>query len=184
MGTESRSKALWAAALVSAAQGCLVADPPEFEDPQQTRPFVHLTKTFPFPGDILILERRTDGGASVTLTLHVQSEDLGEPLTVAVHLDGGQPGGPPFRESDFAPATFDQPRDLVLENLNLSNQADGCHRLTAIVAHASRFNRTPADGFVRPGEEDWSESVRWTVNIVGGADVPVSINDCVMSDDN
>ena len=70
---------------MSASFGCLVADPPEYSPPARTPPILDLFRADPPVREVLVARKNE----SIAFNVPVRSEDAGDPLMGAWHLDWG-----------------------------------------------------------------------------------------------
>lgn len=161
--------------------GCIVPEAPDLSDPERTPPFVRLSETIPTPGEVHT-RSRVQGQPQLVepLTIRVQSNDLGEALWMALHLDLGSEDHDFQLWTRYDPGTFDTPRDLTWD-WEVPRTLHGCHRLTAIIAHASSFNTMPVDGLIRddPEAQEDAEAITWTFYIIDDAvEEPAYVSEC------
>lgn len=160
-----------AAALVASGTGCLVLEPPEYQEPPRTAPV--LTAMFPpvyLP--IYITEQDTvkEFGATVL------SEDNGAPVQVALYIDYGKktPWNSPYLRHT-TPQTVVEPGTIAsgqrpfvvrwnLKQMNLPDAAetatDRCHTLTLMASHA--FNQRAGECVCPEDPKDMS-SITWQI---------------------
>lgn len=128
---------------------CLVLSAPEFEEPDQTPPFLIATAADPDPREFVLVldeDKRKDFGAAVL------SEDRGEPVQVALYIDYGisNAAGHPFFRSiaEFpeipAGTMAEGPRAVSTQwFLDTANVEPGCHSVTMIVTHHFDYRNCP-----------------------------------------
>lgn len=163
----------------------MVQEPPDLEDPKQTRPFIVTRDVVPSLSQFYTMPlERNATATTLNITVPIQSEDLGEPVDVGVHLDLLTNRRFLTAARGIEPRSFsDGPRDVKID---VPISVYGCHYVTAIFAHESSFNKNPADGLVP--KEFWSDSstVIWTINVFDpAADPPTDpklLVDCPHSD--
>jgi hypothetical protein len=129
--------------------GCLVTSVPEFEEPQQTPPFLVASAADPDIREFVLV---VDGDDRKDFRAKVISEDRGEPVQVALYIDYGEPNAAmhPFRRSiaefpDIAPGTLaDGARPVNAQWFQDSADVeDGCHTITMMVTHEFDFRNCP-----------------------------------------
>jgi hypothetical protein len=166
------------ACLLPLLGGCLVQEPPELEDPQQTRPFIRIHGVTPSPAVVWLVSLRLEESAPEHITVPIQSEDR-EPVKGALHFDYQ------FASQDFIaaavlePSTLSAgPRDATFD-WRVGRRADqlGCHRLTAVFAHLSNFDESTQ--LPAPEAEADSESISWLVNVYKESD---GVDETVLTD--
>lgn len=137
------------AAVMSPA--CLVTSTSEFQEPQQTAPFLVASSADPDIREFLIV---VDGESRKDFSASVVSEDRGEPVKVALYIDYGEPNvaGQPFRYSltnfpDVAPSSFsDKDRRVQAQWFpDIQFVENGCHTVTMVVTHEFDFLDCPKD---------------------------------------
>jgi hypothetical protein len=116
--------------------GCLVADPPEYTEPQSTRPHVVINASEP---PTLYPIRLLKPGPGKQFTITIESEDAGEDLVLAFFVNYGRPGAFHHRSFRLAGSTSLTKQDtFVLEAP--ATLADGCHSLTMLAMHESSWD--------------------------------------------
>lgn len=128
---------------------CLVLSTPQFEEPEQTPPFLIAAAADPDPREFVLVldeDNRKDFGAAVL------SEDRGEPVQVALYIDYGlsNAAGHPFFRSiaEFpeipAGTMASGPRAVSTQwFLDTANVEPGCHTVTMIVTHEFDYRNCP-----------------------------------------
>jgi hypothetical protein len=135
--TRSLVGALSLACVASLTTGCLVDEPPEFEDPERTAPIMFLQSAVPTYGQVLVLQRNSPG---VPFTIRVQSEDLKKSLWLHVWKNFGLNGEARIDSQENPPGTFKEPREItfILEPNLLT---PGCVPITLILQHEDNFDQ-------------------------------------------
>jgi hypothetical protein len=157
--------------------GCLVAEPPELEDPGQTRPYLLIRDIQPSPAKVepLVLPELAPKQRLLEFNVPVQSEDR-EPLWAFLHIDLFT--GTPNTFIDFAslsPSTFAAGTRSMAFDWTADESDVGCHRLTAVFGHQSSFD--PGTQLIRLEANADSETVSWLVNVIDGDDT-TALADC------
>ncbi|HEY3668570.1 MAG TPA: hypothetical protein VGL19_21370 [Polyangiaceae bacterium] len=146
------------------ASSCIVADPPEYLDPLQTRPVLDVGQAVPGTSQVLVVHT----GEKESFSIPVRSEDAGEDLRAVFFLDQG-PGSPGvFQNSQTVPAsTFNETGRAVTFDWTVPKLPAGCNLLTLTVAHGHSFDpkhndvlRTDTKGAAR----DDAAVVNWWLN--------------------
>jgi hypothetical protein len=166
------------AALVSSS--CLVAAPPDLEDPQQTRPFVYMLQVQPptvEPIRIELPNMLSPKPSSVSFSIPFQSEDLGERVGAELHLYGGNGYVGRLTGTRVPASDFNTLRTANL-TWRVEPQRLGCYRLVAILAHESSFNDEVTDGFVKDDLQDDSESINWLANFYDQQENADKLDNC------
>jgi hypothetical protein len=151
------------------SQGCIVADPPEYRAPGQTRPELNVYSAVPTA--IQALTVYSNPPVATNISVPFRSEDAGEQLRALFFLDyqvpkagETQPGQDRLVGQTIPPSTYDN-TDRAISHLWLPDTTPGCHFLTLIVAHRSSFLDSNEDRLdPRKADED-AAMVTWTVNV-------------------
>jgi hypothetical protein len=145
-GLAHRSLCLLAAVMSPA---CLVTSTSEFQEPQQTPPFLVASTADPDIREFLIV---VDGETRKDFSASIISEDRGHPVKVALYIDYGEPNvaGQPFRYSltnfpDIAPGSLsDDSRRVQAQWFpEIQFVENGCHTVTMVVTHEFDFLDCP-----------------------------------------
>jgi hypothetical protein len=128
-----------AAALL--AEGCIIAEPPEFDEPQRTPPVLDLAHATPAITNIQVLE--ADRGPNHALTFHVpvRSEDLGQELAYRLLLNYGASNEYLEAADSVPPSTFNDTSRIIAFSWLTQRAPVGCQQLTLFVTHS--LNRDP-----------------------------------------
>jgi hypothetical protein len=142
------TRALGLLVLASGPAGCLVSDPPQYEEPGITPPFLDLVAATPLPGRIIA--REFQNGDAVPFDVPFRSEDNGESLRFAMYRNfsfaaGLSPDQIIIHPRTLPPGTFDETDRAIRFDAEIKASA-GCHQLTLLVAHTSSWDET----IVRP----------------------------------
>lgn len=162
-----------------ATTGCIVAPPPEYEEPQRTPPILDLYSAKPFPGAAISIDRQ-DGATindRVEFRVPLRSDDQGEWLLWVLYVDRTFNELPVFR-ADVPPSTLDD-KDRYVEATWKADAtySKGCHTLSIVIAHQSSWNR---DNLVWPELLDASDAAvgTWWVNLDPGLGDPYTLVRC------
>ncbi len=181
MAQRTSGSAQTATAIVALfANGCLVSDPPDLQDPKRTRPAVHLLNVKPTlaePIDIAVPDVGPPEPLTVEFSIPFQSEDLGEDIGVQLHLYSASDYVDNVLGTVVAGADLETPRVATLV-WPIVRRPLGCYRLDAIIAHDSSFNSKVTDGFVKEGQEENSEMLSWLVNFHSKQEDTTMLRDC------
>jgi hypothetical protein len=169
---------LLVAALGSA--GCLVSDPPVYEQPGMTPPFLDLVAATPMPGRVIVREAGTD--PVIKFDIPVRSEDNGEELWFALYRDfsiiPNNRNRPVFGSSRIPPGTFDETDRAIRFDWTLdSSVTQKCHQLTLLVSHESTWVLEDARPDPLRGIGDTAMATWWLNHIAAGQD-PNTLVDC------
>lgn len=147
MARKSLSRLVLMATLGSAAGGCIVADPPQYEEPARTPPILDLANAQPFLFDVILFDRNDNQQANDEIHFHVpvRSDDQGDELIAALWVDYGYAGQFFTDVWRFIPdSTFDDLSRSIDMDYRVADRPparSGCHQLTIFVAHESNFNQ-------------------------------------------
>jgi hypothetical protein len=163
--------------LASACNACLVADPPQYDEPQRTPPFLDLVAAIPSPNRLIVRERRVN--SLIRFDVPVRSEDNGELLFYALHRNYSFETNSNDLERGRIPAgAFDDlGRSINFEWTIEQNIEPGCHQLTLLVAHASNWQVEESRPDPINGIGDTAMAT-WWLNLDPQPDAPDSLLDC------
>ncbi len=128
---------------MTVVSSCIVADPPTYTDPVQTRPALNAFLATPVVFQQLVIQ--LPATTAPTFTVPVQSEDNGERLFANFFLDYQAQAAKaslfPLGEVNVPPASFndDTDRSITFVWSGVNTPPPGCHTLTMIVAHESTY---------------------------------------------
>lgn len=149
--------------------GCIVGDPPELGQPQQTPPFVDTAKTDPTPGRVIQLE----SGDNLPLTVPYRSEDAGEDLFATLWLDYEVEGERLITFRQLPAGTLDDGERQFSTSWTVPAPLSGCHQLTFVLTHLSSM-----DGTKPSSEAADVATVTWWLNVGDSAEEPNLLADC------
>jgi len=161
------------------SQSCIVADPPEYRAPGQTRPVLNVYTAVPTATEVLVVT----GKASVKFTVGVRSEDAGEDLRAVFYLDYQVPPQGPERQralnsQTITASTYENAGRTASYSWPPDATSFGCHFLSLIVAHRSTFLESIDENRLDPRRApDDAAIVTWTVN-VDDASSSAALEDC------
>jgi hypothetical protein len=162
------------------ATSCIVADPPEYHDPVQSRPQLIVYRADPPTQQILLVDPNSSLGTNFNVPF--RSEDSGEDLTGVFFLDYQVSPGERFQGSlNLTASTFDNTERAATFTWRPVGIEFGCHYLSLVVAHRSSF----LDGDTihldkTKGEKD-AAIVTWVVNIGPAAGQEHTLINCPVS---
>lgn len=150
LGRRVAQGSLWSL-LALTPSGCLVASTPEFEKPERTPPFLLAATADPDIREFVLI---TDEEANIRneFSAMVMSEDVGQPVKVALYIDYGEPNveGRPFHKAlilfpEIPPGRMsDNPRQVRAHLYpEQENVEPGCHTVTMIVSHEFDYSGCP-----------------------------------------
>jgi hypothetical protein len=149
---------------------CIVADPPQYEEPKQTPPILDLAGARPYLGDVIVIDRtdNEDANDKVELKVPVRSDDQGDPLNASLWLDYS------FFPSIYIgvftkipPSTLDDQTRTINMVWSLGEAPPwkaGCHPLTMLVSHESNWDNDHSRPDLVKAENDLAIAT-WWVNL-------------------
>ena len=163
-------RSLLLVSMMLVAQSCIVADPPEYRAPGQTRPLLNVYSADPPATRALVVYTNTTPKVGVQFNIQVRSEDAGEDLRAIFFLDYQIDRIDPYQfgedrlNSQTIPAsTYDQTR--TIRYTWYPSTSNGCHFLSLIVAHHNTFLQTDEDHLDPRLAADDAAIVTWTVSV-------------------
>ncbi len=156
------------------AQGCIVADAPQYTTPGQRAPVLDLYDAAPLILKIIEVQDKDP----VILNVPVRSEDAGEQLFAILLVDYDTPTRGFAGEQLLAASTYDDATRVIAITwaVNVANVGAGCHRLTLIVTHPSSFDFGKLQ--VRPTRTTDAALATWLLNVAPQPGVPVDLSSC------
>jgi hypothetical protein len=163
--------------LASACNACLVADPPQYDEPQRTPPFLDLVAAIPSPNRVIVRHRNIN--PLINFDVPVRSEDNGDPLVYALHRNYTfETASIALAWNEFPPGAFDEAGRSIQFPWTIKEEVgDGCHQLTLLVAHRSNWNLNQYRPDAIRGIGDTAMAT-WWLNVDPRADDPNSLFDC------
>lgn len=142
--------------------GCIVADPPQYEDPGRTPPILNLVRATPRIVEPY-LQDRSDPSTKETMPLEVpvRSEDQGQDLIFAIHVDYTYPASRWLTGGSLPASTLSDTSRKITLYVPLQGIL-GCHPLTLLVAHEKQWDL--GVNAPKPGGEDDTALATWWVN--------------------
>ncbi len=144
------------------ASGCIVADPPEYRDPVQTKPVIDGFRANPTTSSVLVVNTNDQ----VPFAVPVRSEDAGEELSAHFFVDygAGSPGLPQNTQTVAASTYADTSREVTW-TWKVPLLSANCHLLSLVVAHRTSFE--PSDNDVLdPDKADKDAAIiNWWLNV-------------------
>ncbi len=146
------------------SSGCVIAGPPDYQDPQKTPPVLDLTGASPSIWSVIVANSGAISGQPATqlqISVPVRSEDGTDSLIGLLYVDYNtdkqvlQPGYWPGGSS-----TFDIIRNVSLP-WSAANQPKGCHTLTLLVTHASNVGPGAVVSIPKDQPDDLALATWW-----------------------
>jgi len=147
------------------AGSCIVADPPEYRAPGQTRPVLNVYSAVPTATRILVVYTNK---VPTQFTVQVRSEDAGDELRGVFFLDYQvHPGESPLNGFTLPASTYDNTgREASFAWTPVKGVVtDGCHFVSLIVAHSDSFLSNDNTHLDPRRADDDAAIVTWTVNV-------------------
>ena len=144
-------------------ESCIVADPPEYRAPGQTRPVLNVYSAVPTATQVLVVYTNK---VRTQFTVQVRSEDAGDGLVGVFWLDYQvHPGERKLNGFTLPASTYDNTGREVSFPWLPENISDGCHFVSLIVAHSKTFLKNDNDRLDPTRADDDAAIVTWTVNV-------------------
>jgi hypothetical protein len=122
--------------------GCIVAAPPEYEEPKRTPPILDLYSAKPFTGAVISVDRLENPPVKVEWKVPVRSDDQGEGLFWVQYVDRTFLGEAVTSFADVPASTMDDTTRYVQGSwVPDSHFSKGCHTLSIVIAHNTSWNR-------------------------------------------
>ena len=148
-------------ASVLLVSSCIVADPPEYRDPVQTRPVLDVYQANPTTSRVLVVHTNDP----VKVNVPVRSEDAGVDLSAHFFIDYGIGSTNVSQITQTIPAsTYADTGRAVALTWKVPALSVGCHLLSLIVAHRTSFENENND-ILDPQKADIDASIiNWWLN--------------------
>jgi hypothetical protein len=149
---------------------CIVADPPEYRAPVQTRPVLNVYGANPTATQALLVPTDSNPPPTPQFNVQVRSEDAGEPLRAVFFLDyqmprrGTQLGEQKLISKTIPAATYEDGNRTIAYTW-APMTSDGCHYLSLVVAHRNSFQQNDEDKLDPVAAVDDAAIVTWTVAV-------------------
>jgi len=145
------------------ATSCVVADPPEYQSPVQTRPALDVYQASPTTTTVLVVNTLD----VVKISVPLRSEDAGEWLTGVFWVDSNT-GFPGLLQNvqKIPPSTYaNDQRAVTLDWIVPRLPRAGCHLLSLVVAHDSSFKTNPSYMLNADAENRDAAIINWWMNV-------------------
>lgn len=167
-------RSLCLVAIMFFSQSCIVADPPEYRSPQQTRPVLNMYSAVPPAIHALVLSSAVLNNPPTSFTVQVRSEDAGEDLRALFFLDYQLPGQRKLAGQQISASTYlDTGRDIRFV-WSPDKKDAGCHFVSFVVAHTESFLKDTEDKLDPKKADEDAAIATWTVSV----DPPNSLENC------
>jgi hypothetical protein len=147
--------------------GCVFPEPPDYEQPTQTPPFLWS----PTPATTEILRRSS--GENVDINVNLRSQDNGNELWVFLYLDYSIQGtdASEVNRARMDPGTIEQERILSI-SWTVPPLGSICKQLSLVVSPKSNFDQS-----FRPRDYRYVGILTWWVDI-NDTEESISLGDC------
>lgn len=166
---------LWLS-IVPLVTGCIVADPPQYQDALQTPPQLDVYGALPTISQIDVIT--TPAPVGPTFTVPVRSEDAGEDLNAVFFLDYGSASPQPLNIQTVSASTFNDTGRSISWSWTVGTQYSHCHTISLVVAHRSSFQLHDSTQLIATKAKLDAAIVTWWVNINPPSDAQYSLVNC------
>jgi hypothetical protein len=156
--------------------GCLVADPPQYEEPATTPVFLDVAAAVPIAGRVIV---RIDGDLTIDFDVPFRSEDNGDRVAFGLLQDFGFPGRTDevFCRGFVPPGTFDETDRAIRFTAVPKMAKHGCNQLTLLVSHEKNFDlETGCRPDLIRGVGDTAMATWWLNVVAPGEDQSTLVN--------
>ena len=158
----------------------MIADPPQYDEPERTPPFLDLVAATPSPSRVIVRDRNTN--PTVLFDIPVRSEDNDEMIYYALHVNYTFPDHNNYVAFGRLPAgTFDETGRAIQIDWDARRigvgAPRGCYQLTLLVAHESSWDYTLQRPNPTLGIGDTAVAT-WWLNLDPRAESPDTLDDC------
>jgi hypothetical protein len=145
--------------------GCVLADPPEHAEAEQTPPILFANQAVPSVYEVLNVSQND----RITVNVPLRSEDVGEGLLAELYVDYSITGSQVLQKAIVVgPGTFEDRQRAVGTYWDVPS-INGCHQLTLAVTHNSNLETRRLDDIA---------TVTWWVNVSDTEDGSTKMKDC------
>jgi hypothetical protein len=163
--------------IMSFAGSCIVADPPEYRAPGQTRPVLNMYSAVPTQTQALVIDASLAVRPSIDFSVQVRSEDAGEDLRGVFFIDYQMPGEDALRLMRLDPSTYDNV-GRYFKFPWPPGKVRGCHFLTLVVAHTSTFQVNDQWHLDPRFADNDAALATWTVNVLNSPADETTLSSC------
>jgi hypothetical protein len=150
---------------------CVVADPPEYQEPVQTRPVLDVLKADPTTLRPLVVNLNDQ----VPISVPVRSEDAGELLSAHFYIDyDAVTPNIVLNSQNIAASTYADDGRVISFKWTVNLSSSGCHSLSLIVAHISSFRGDDTDVLIPEKAATDATIVTWWLNVNPATGTPTS----------
>jgi len=143
---------------------CVVADPPEYRDPVQSRPVLDVYHADPPALQLIVAEKNSP--SPIKISVPVRSEDAGEDLQANTYLDFNLPSQQVLNLQTIPASTYDNEGRTVNVDFSVTGATEkGCHLLSIVVAHRDTFQLLQIDRLDPKKADTDAAIINWWVNV-------------------
>jgi len=165
--------------IMLAAQSCIVADPPEYRAPGQTRPLLDTYGAQPPASRVILVDSSIRN--PIQFNVRIQSEDKGEDLRAIYFIDYGSLHQKKLNGQTISASTYENTNRAAMwpwQPIVPNDVSVGCHFVTLVVAHSGSF-LSSNDERLDPTKAEYDASLlTWAVNIDPAPDAPNTLANC------
>ena len=161
------------------ATSCIVASPPQYRDPVQSRPQLNVYAATPQTQQVVVID--TTSKAGTKFSVPVQSEDGGDDLSGVFFLDYQVTAAEAFlAQVRLTASTFDDVgREATFTwTSTMPRGKTGCHYVSLIIAHRSSFLDDDTTHLDKAKGVKDGAIVTWVVNVNPPAGQEQTLIDC------
>ena len=170
-------KSLCLSALSALSAGCLVADPPQYEEPPTTPVFLDVAAALPIVGRVIVARELP---VTIDFDIPIRSEDNGDEVSFGLLQDFGFPERTKqvfCNGTTVAPGTFDETHRALRFRAQASDAMSGCYQLTLLVSHKDNWDSLRCRPDLIRGVGDTS-MITWWLNVVRPGQNPNDLVNC------
>jgi hypothetical protein len=169
-------QSLCSSVLSIVATGCLVADPPQYEEPATTPVFLDVAAATPPVNRVIV---STALPVTIEFDVPIRSEDNGDRVAFGLQQDFGFPARTKdvFCRASLPAGTFDQTDRAVRFTALVSNDKNGCYQLTLLVSHQDNWDDLRCRPDLIKGVGDTS-MITWWLNVIPPGQNPNDLVNC------
>lgn len=163
--------------LSALSTGCLVADPPQYEEPATTPVFLDVAAATPLVGRVIV---RSELPVTIEFDVPIRSEDNGDDVAFGLIQDFGFPERTKevFCNRAVVPAgTFDETDRAIRFSAVAPDALSGCYQLTLLASHVRNWDRLGCRPDLIKGVGDTS-MITWWLNVARQGQNPNDLVNC------
>jgi hypothetical protein len=143
--------------------GCIVADPPQYQEPRRTPAILDLSNALPSPFWLVIVDRKDNlEPDKVVFYVPFHSDDQGERVFFNLHVDYKGRDIPLAPQNPLPPATIDVDKRAISTEWTVDGSIPaGCHQITLLVAHESSWEYNTQQPKPEAPKEDIAIATWW-----------------------